>query len=206
MIPQKIKEIYWFFLYPASFLLRPLYQLDYRLRKRHIKKIQIGGGATYLAGFINLDASFFQRVDYLLDTRVGLPFPDNSIELIYSCHMLEHLFIEEALSALKEWRRVLSPSGYLRLTLPDFDHAQKILSGQGTSFFPRSFKSRSGMAINFLFCEGQHKYAYNFELLEELAKAIGFSKLVPAEVGRDENIKAGGFSEPPGSFSVNLFK
>jgi predicted SAM-dependent methyltransferase len=157
-----------------------------------------------LDSFINIDANPQRKVDYLLDARVGLPFPDNSIELIYSCHMLEHVHVTEAIEMLKEWRRVLTPSGYARLTLPDFEYIFEILKGQEVGF-PRRFISRQGQAINFLFCDGQHKYAYCRELIEELALSVGFSRVEP--VGQeDQNVPRLKEIEPGGSFSVNLHK
>ena len=53
------------------------------------------------------------------DVRKGLPFPDASAEAIYSSHMLEHLYFDEANQTLREFRRLLSSEGVLRLALPD---------------------------------------------------------------------------------------
>ena len=53
--------------------------------------------------------------------------PDNSVPFILSCHSLEH--IANPLKALKEWKRILVPDGYLLLVLPHgdatFDHRRK---------------------------------------------------------------------------------
>ncbi len=53
------------------------------------------------------------------DIRKPLPYGDSSAEAIYSAHMLEHLYFDEANNALVEFRRLLSPEGVLRLALPD---------------------------------------------------------------------------------------
>lgn len=190
---------------PCSRVLKHIYALHYRRNRSNRRKVHVGCGKNYLDGFINIDANFQRRVDYLLDARVGLPFPDESIELIYSCHMLEHVHITEAVEILKEWLRVLSPSGYVRLTLPDFNHIFQILAGSTSSLFPRSFGSLQGQAINFLFCDGQHKFAYSPELVRELALMVGFGKALPAEEV-DCNIKGIEQTEPGGSFSVNLYR
>jgi SAM-dependent methyltransferase len=51
-------------------------------------------------------------------------FPEQSFDFVLSCHSLEH--VANPLKALKEWRRVLRPGGYLVLVLPNksanFDH------------------------------------------------------------------------------------
>lgn len=53
------------------------------------------------------------------DVRNKLPFEDNSMDAIYASHLLEHLYLEEAKRMLKECHRVLSPSGVLRMVVPD---------------------------------------------------------------------------------------
>jgi len=53
------------------------------------------------------------------DIRKPLPYAGGSAEAIYSAHMLEHLYFDEANNALVELRRLLSPVGVLRLALPD---------------------------------------------------------------------------------------
>jgi len=205
MIHQNIKDVYYLGLYPLSRLLRPIYRMHYVTCRRGIRKAQIGCGKNYLPGFINIDANFQRKPDYLLDVRAGLPFPDEALDFIYSCHMLEHVHISEALVILKEWHRVLSPSGYIRLTLPDFNHIFKILQAEQDCQFPRPFSSMQGKAINFLFCDGQHKFAYSPQVIEELALSVGFARVLGAD---PDDVYVGNLLqfEPPGSFSVNLYK
>jgi predicted SAM-dependent methyltransferase len=204
LIRQSIKDAYYGILLPASRALRPIYRFHYGRRKGALRNVQLGCGSKYLDGFINIDGNFQRRVDYLMDIRAGLPFPDDSIEFIYSCHALEHLFVTDAMDVLRECRRVLTADGFLRLTLPDFLHAQRILRGEQTSSFPRSFVSREGQAINFLFCDGQHKFAYSPEVIREIAESIGFRRVEPATVGIIDRV--GPLEEPAGSFAVNLYK
>jgi len=206
MIHQTFKDIYYSLLHPVSKLLVPLYRVHYKLKKNKKDCVQIGCGKNYLDGFVNIDGNILRKVDYVLDVRVGLPFPDNSIKLLYSCHMLEHVHIDEAINILREWYRVLSPTGYIRLTLPDFNYIEEILAGKDEHNFPRGFQSRSGQAVNFLFCDGQHKYAYTKDMIDEIAKAIGFDDVKDAVVNSDKNISIESLCEPPGSFSVNLYK
>jgi SAM-dependent methyltransferase len=54
-----------------------------------------------------------------IDVTKRLPYRDGSIAAIYSSHMLEHLYFDQARSLLRECRRVLRPEGVLRLALPD---------------------------------------------------------------------------------------
>jgi predicted SAM-dependent methyltransferase len=127
------------------------------------------------------------------------------MQFLYSCHAIEHLHITESIKLLSECRRVLSPDGYMRLTLPDFNFIFEILAGTEKSEFPREFRSVQGRAINHLFCDGQHKYAFSKELIEEIAEEIGFTKVASAGV-QDNNVPNLQQIEPAGSFSMNLYK
>ena len=51
--------------------------------------------------------------------------PDNSIDAIYSSHNLEHIYHHEVPIALKEFHRVLKPSGFALITLPDIQKIAK---------------------------------------------------------------------------------
>ncbi len=204
MIHQSSKDVYFFGIYVLSFLLRPIYRIHYKHFGKK-KKLHIGCGSLYLDDFANIDGNFTRKSDYCLDVRAGLPFPDDSMDLIYSSHMLEHVYVDEAVCILKEWYRVLAPGGYIRLTLPDFNFITRILAGEQHTF-PRTFTCASGQAANYLFCDGQHKYAYTGEMIQELATEVGFGRVEKAASNHDANIRGGSLSEPGGSFSVNIYK
>ncbi len=205
MLHQNLKEVYYFVLYPLSKVLRPIYRAHYALARGKKDKVHIGCGPHYIKGFVNIDSNFQRKVDYLLDVRCGLPFPDNSMEFIFSSHMMEHLYINEAIELLRDCHRVLKSDGYMRLTLPDFEFAFRILAGDENSEFPRRFVSRQGQAVNFMFCDGQHKYGYTKEIIKELALELGFSSVAPAP-DDEQNIPNVHELDPGGSFSVYLFK
>lgn len=50
-----------------------------------------------------------------------IPLPDNSVEVLYSSHMMEHLDRQEASLFLKEVMRILKPNGIIRIAVPDID-------------------------------------------------------------------------------------
>ncbi len=53
------------------------------------------------------------------DTR--LPFPDASMEAVYTSHTLEHLSAPTVRLFVEEARRVLRPQGILRIVVPDLE-------------------------------------------------------------------------------------
>jgi predicted SAM-dependent methyltransferase len=56
------------------------------------------------------------------DVRKPLPFKSNSFEAVYSSHLLEHLYLNEAEELLKECFRILCPGGIIRIVVPDFKY------------------------------------------------------------------------------------
>ena len=47
-------------------------------------------------------------------------FEDDSVEVIYCCHVLEYFDRDEACNVISEWRRVLKVGGVLRIAVPNF--------------------------------------------------------------------------------------
>jgi predicted SAM-dependent methyltransferase len=69
-----------------------------------------------LTGFAQANGYRFQQCD----VRNGLPYATGTVDLIASCHMLEHLTYKEGLAFLRECRRVLKPdTGGMRILVPD---------------------------------------------------------------------------------------
>jgi predicted SAM-dependent methyltransferase len=56
---------------------------------------------------------------FVHDLRKPLPFQDDSMDVVYSSHTLEHLHLEEAKRLLTQCFRVLRPGGVLRICVPD---------------------------------------------------------------------------------------
>lgn len=83
--------------------------------------LHLGCGPVNHPNFINVDMQPYPHVHYLQRIDRLHRFQDQSVDLIYACHCLEH-FPHAALQAvLQEWFRLLKPSGILRLSVPDFD-------------------------------------------------------------------------------------
>ncbi len=171
-------------------------------------KVHLGCGSKYFEGMINADANLLQRIDLWLDLKNRLPFPDGSVEFLYCSHTLEHLFPDDAIAVLREIRRVLADGGVARIAVPSFERALRIAAGEEEMKFPREFGSHSAQAINYLFCEGQHKYGYSGGVLEAFAKEAGFGTC--RVLDDPSSVEARTYSgitvtdEPPGSLVAEL--
>ena len=58
-------------------------------------------------------------IELNLIERPKFPFEDNSIELIYTSHTIEHITDESVINFIKESQRILKKGGVLRITCPD---------------------------------------------------------------------------------------
>jgi predicted SAM-dependent methyltransferase len=185
---QRTKDLYF-----AA--LRPLIKLNYwRWRMQGQRPngsgelhLHLACGTKYLPGFVNIDGNIFRRVDMWLDLRNGLPFPDDSVDSIYSCHAFEHFYPDELESLLRECHRVLRPTAGMRAVVPDMEGAvQAYLEGRRDYFtdFPRALHSMGGMLSNLLFCNGNHRQGFDFSHMEEVLGHAGFSEIWKSSAGR----------------------
>ena len=55
-------------------------------------------------------------------------FDTNSIDAVYSAHNIEHLYSHEVLPTLKEFLRVLKPTGFTIITLPDLQRVAELIA------------------------------------------------------------------------------
>jgi len=87
-------------------------------RNKSQRYLDIGSGKR-IPGFETLNIVGGLDVDYVLDAAKPLPFPDNTFDLIYASHILEHIPWYKTEEVLKEWCRILKPGGQLEIWVPD---------------------------------------------------------------------------------------
>ena len=124
------------------------------------------------------------------DATKKIPRDDNSIEVLYSSHMLEHLDRQEAGDFLREAFRVLASKGIIRIAVPgvsakinkylsDGDADQLIESLRTCNGKPRSWLDRLRLAI---VGPRHHHWMYDEKSLCRLLEKAGFhdAKALPA--------------------------
>ncbi len=209
MLSQQLKNAYFAV---ARYLCMPstcIASLKHRMKPpQEGFDLHLGCGHKYIPGMINADGNRFQKIDLWIDLRNRLPFPDRSCRFVYSSHTLEHLFPDEAINLLQEIRRVLRPGGTARIAVPSVDHALQVAHGAAVEDWPRPFADPVAQAVNYLFCEGQHKYAYTYSILDAFARKAGFQGV--ADYSREHGVEPKKYGEvvvgdePPGSLVVEL--
>jgi predicted SAM-dependent methyltransferase len=153
-----------------------------------VRHLHLGCGPKYLPGFLNIDGNLFNKIDLWLDVRNGLPFPSDSVDSIYSTHMFEHFYPDELQLLLRDCLRVLKAGGGIRLIVPNLASAISAYTRKRSDWFydsfPRHFDSLGGRFSNFVFCDGQHRTAFDFTYLDEVLRQSGFSQVEESAEGR----------------------
>ena len=88
--------------------------------------LHIGCGSVILPEpFENLDTRQLEGVDHISEAY-PMPFEDDTFDLVYSSHVLEHFKKAETQSIVSEWVRILKPGGIIRLSVPSLESLIKI--------------------------------------------------------------------------------
>lgn len=85
-----------------------------------MKLVNIGCGHNYHPDWINLDLYKSPFVKYH-NIKNKLPFLNNSVDVIYHSHVLEHLDKMEAKKFIKNCYEVLKSGGIMRVAIPDLE-------------------------------------------------------------------------------------
>lgn len=126
------------------------------------------------------------------DLRRGIPYPDNSVDLIRASHLIEHLTLEEAKGLLCEMFRVLKPNGLARITTPDLNIIIKHYYNRDMGFFnaveqPAEYIQAPTMGEKFsrLLFSGdyQHKAIFTYEMIKNFLEQAGFTKIFKSVPG-----------------------
>jgi len=89
-------------------------------KEKNKKWLHLGCGGRVLDGFINVD-KYVEHPEVFNFDIYKLPYEDNSVDLIYCSHVLEHLPYRHSKMAMSEWGRVLKKESKLFLAIPDLD-------------------------------------------------------------------------------------
>ncbi len=154
------------------------------------RHLHLGCGTKYLPGFLNIDGNLFNKIDVWLDVRNGLPFRSGSVDSVYSTHMFEHFYTDELKLLLRECLRVLKDGAGVRLIVPSLESAIAAYTARRTEWFsdsfPRHFDSLGGRFSNFVFCDGQHRTAFDFSYMNEVLREAGFRAVEKSAEGKSQ--------------------
>lgn len=148
------------------------------LSNRKTIKIELGSGAKNgVNGWTTIDQA---AADIRWDLRRGIPLPDNSVDMIYSSHLLEHITYNQLIPFLQECRRVMKSDGKFSVCVPNFRFyvdaykEGKLFRERETWWEPGLINTGSVIdQLNYsAYMKDEHKYMFDEEnLVNTLIKA-----------------------------------
>jgi len=167
-------------------------------------KLNLGCGPKTPDGWVNVDywigarlrqlpiiglfANFFTKSNWnndlvLQDLTKKWQWGNNSADIVYSSHTIEHMWKEDGEHFLSEAFRVLKPGGVIRVIVPDIKRfVERYLDGdfESTDFldklgvFPHSRDDSWYTRIIAVFLRYPHKCMYDLNAMTALMEATGF--------------------------------
>ncbi len=142
-------------------------------------QLDLGGGDATKVGWLTIDID--QNSNFFWDLRRGIPFPDKTVDAIYSSHFLEHLTYHDGQAVLREAHRVLKPSGTISVCVPDARmYIDAYLGNRDLDpqrdYWEPAFVSSTGIDIlNYVaYMDIEHKCMFDQEGLVERLNRAGF--------------------------------
>ena len=77
---------------------------------------------------VRLDADPAVHPDVVAPAHELWGVESGSVDAVFSSHCIEHLYLDQAMPALREWRWVLRPDGWLLLVCPDLQAAAEMVA------------------------------------------------------------------------------
>jgi predicted SAM-dependent methyltransferase len=137
--------------------------------------VHVGCGTTNSPEFINVDARPLAHVHIATSEITSLAdFASGTVDLVYMCHVLEHIKKGDLTNVLLEMKRVLKDGGVLRISVPDFDKLIEVYnaSDQDTNTISNQLMGGQDHEYNI------HYSIFNERRLSELLNEVGFRKVV----------------------------
>jgi len=91
-----------------------------------MRMLNLGCGCRVHPDWTNVDAVALHPTVQEHDLSQGIPFADNTFDVVYHSHFLEHLPREQAWLLMRECHRVLTPGGILRVAVPDLEGVARL--------------------------------------------------------------------------------
>ena len=125
-----------------------------------MKMLNIACGGRYHRDWINIDFHADSNEVKKVNLLGGLPFENNTIDIAYSSHFLEHLSLDDGKSIVSETYRVLKKDGIIRIVVPDLENVCREYIAVLDSIRKNSTNSKKHQWIT-------------IELLDQLTRDIG---------------------------------
>ena len=152
------------------------------LMKSHLPiKLELGAGENRgISGWTYVDLN--DNCDLSLDLTKPLPLPNNSVQMIYSSHLLEHFKYADLINFLKECHRIMKPGGIFNAAVPNagiylkaFQNPEGFDPGIFCRYEPAYNYNSPIDYVNYIaYMDGHHRYMFDEENLIAILKKVCF--------------------------------
>ena len=136
--------------------------------------LHLGAGGKAIAGYVNTDVRRDQAPSGVVVDVQKTPLPPRRFRLIYACHLLEHLYPEETVPALRRWLQALEYGGTVRLSVPDLRLVVANCVEDPTKFGPNPDAPLFGDFRQQAPEWDRHKRCFTKEILTRLIEEAGY--------------------------------
>jgi predicted SAM-dependent methyltransferase len=202
-------------------LLSPVYHRKVKaLQTMSGISVNFGSGGRGLPEWINIDVRPHHEDQYIaFDLRRPLPFRDASVKRILAEHVIEHLdFRDEVPGVFREFHRILSPDGTVRIIVPDAERYMAAYVhrsreefdalGWDVDHLPEDLQTTAQLVNHVFHQGGEHCFGWDFETMEWALRKAGFDKVIRQTYGvsRDAELGIDQANHAPYSLYVEAVK
>ena len=163
--------------------------------KNGIRLFQIGGGYHSIDGWINGDII---AGNVYCNATKKLPFPDESIDIIFAEQFLEHITFTQGEFFFKECNRILKRGGLIRLSTPDLNGLLNVYYDKNELVTQKDALNRhiqnhnhnclnACCFLNDFFRLWGHKFIYDRATLKAVLEMANFSLIEWNRFGESKN-------------------
>ena len=167
----------------------PLRRIGTRQRIRRYDRLHLGSGPRLLEGWANVDIE--GRGVLVWDLRKPLPLEDGQVRFVYTEQFIEHITRNDAASLFSHARKVMAPSGIVRVSTPDLARlvddyrSGKVVRMEHGGWFPETpcRMLNEGMRL------WGHTFLYDEDELAGLLRECGFHGVKRVKWGESEHLE-----------------
>jgi len=147
-------------------------------------KLNLGCGGNLLPGYLNIgfeDGRPDSEIYLNHDLSKGIPALNNSVDVIYNCHFLEHLSYQDGIQFLCNSHLVMKEGAIMRILVPDLElwcikylqHDRAFLDDYRNRYLGNAYPTDASIFMGMLHNHG-HKMGWDYDTLRHWLLRIGF--------------------------------